>query len=126
MIIYGDSVIDEGECLLVMLNKFLYCYCKNIVNNVYILFFFLYSLDDGFLVIDYFMVNEVLGLWDDIEVIVEDYGLMIDLVINYCFVRSVWFDNFVKGEGLGFDFFFMVDLFDDFFMVICFCVLFLL
>jgi len=117
MITYGDSVIDEGERPLVTLNKFLHRYCKNTVNNVHILPFFPYSSDDGFSVIDYSTVNEALGSWDDIEVIAEDYGLMTDLVINHCSARSVWFDNFVKGEGPGSDFFFTADPSDDLSMV---------
>ena len=117
MITYGDSVIDEGERPLVTLNKFLHRYCKNTVNNVHILPFFPYSSDDGFSVIDYSTVNEALGSWDDIEAIAADYGLMTDLVINHCSARSVWFDNFVKGEGPGSDFFFTADPTDDLSMV---------
>jgi sucrose phosphorylase len=54
-----------------------------------------------------------LGSWDDIEAIAKDYGLMTDLVINHCSARSVWFDNFIKGEGPGSDFFFTGDPADD-------------
>jgi len=113
MITYGDSVIDEDERPLVTLNKFMHRYCKNTINNVHILPFFPYSSDDGFSVIDYSTVNEALGSWDDIEAIAKDYGLMKDLVINHCSARSVWFDNFVKGEGPGSDFFFTADPADD-------------
>ena len=113
MITYGDSVIDEDERPLVTLNKFMHRYCKNTINNVHILPFFPYSSDDGFSVIDYSTVNEALGSWDDIEAIAKDYGLMTDLVINHCSARSVWFDNFVKGEGPGSDFFFTADPADD-------------
>ncbi|APD86450.1 alpha-amylase [Alteromonas sp. Mex14] len=117
MITYGDSVIDENERPLVTLNKFLHRYCKNTVNNVHILPFFPYSSDDGFSVIDYSTVNEALGTWDDIEAIAEDYGLMTDLVINHCSARSAWFDNFIKGQGPGSDFFFTADPADDLSMV---------
>ena len=109
MITYGDSVIDGDERPLVTLNRFLHRYCKNTVNNVHILPFFPYSSDDGFSVIDYSSVNESLGTWEDIEAIAKDYGLMTDLVINHCSARSAWFDNFVKGEGTGSDFFFTAD-----------------
>ena len=117
MITYGDSVIDEGESPLVTLNKFLHRYCKNTVNNVHILPFFPYSSDDGFSVIDYSTVNESLGSWEDIEAIAADYGLMTDLVINHCSARSVWFDNFIKCEGPGSDFFFTAEPTDDLSMV---------
>ena len=117
MITYGDSVIDDDERPLVTLNKFLHRYCKNTVNNVHILPFFPYSSDDGFSVIDYSTVNESLGSWDDIEAIAADYGLMTDLVINHCSARSAWFDNFIKGEGPGSDFFFTAEPSDDLSMV---------
>ncbi|WP_334015943.1 sugar phosphorylase [Alteromonas sp. S167] len=117
MITYGDSVISEGEKPLVTLNRFLHRYCKNTINNVHILPFFPYSSDDGFSVIDYSTVNEALGSWDDIEAISKDYGLMADLVINHCSARSVWFDNFIKGEGPGSDFFFTASPDDDLSMV---------
>ncbi|PRO69220.1 sugar phosphorylase [Alteromonas gracilis] len=117
MITYGDSIIDENERPLVTLNKFLHRYCKNTVNNVHILPFFPYSSDDGFSVIDYSTVNEALGTWDDIEAIAKDYGLMTDLVINHCSARSAWFDNFIKGQGPGSDFFFTADPADDLSMV---------
>ncbi|MDO6569130.1 sugar phosphorylase [Alteromonas sp. 1_MG-2023] len=113
MITYGDSVIDADERPLVTLNRFLNRYSKNTINNVHILPFFPYSSDDGFSVIDYSSVNEALGSWDDIEAIAKDYGLMTDLVINHCSARSVWFDNFIKGEGPGSDFFFTGDPADD-------------
>ena len=113
MITYGDSVIDGDERPLVTLNRFLNRYSKNTINNVHILPFFPYSSDDGFSVIDYSSVNEALGSWDDIEAIAKDYGLMTDLVINHCSARSVWFDNFIKGEGSGSDFFFTGDPADD-------------
>ena len=117
MITYGDSVIDGDERPIVTLNRFLHRYCKNTVNNVHILPFFPYSSDDGFSVIDYSSVNESLGTWEDIEAIAKDYGLMTDLVINHCSARSAWFDNFVKGEGTGSDFFFTADPADDLSMV---------
>ena len=117
MITYGDSVIRENEKPLVTLNNFLHQYCKNTINNVHILPFFPYSSDDGFSVIDYSTVNESLGSWEDIEAIAKDYGLMTDLVINHCSARSVWFDNFIKSEGPGSDFFFTADPQDDLSMV---------
>ena len=117
MITYGDSIIDKDERPLVTLHRFLKNYCKNTINNVHILPFFPYSSDDGFSVIDYSSVNESLGTWDDIEAIAKEYGLMTDLVINHCSARSVWFDNFIKGEGPGSDFFFTGDPTDDLSMV---------
>ncbi len=106
LITYGDSIEKQGEVPLKTLNRFLDEHCKDSINSVHILPFFPYSSDDGFAVIDYSSINESLGNWHDIETISQDYRLMSDLVINHCSSRSAWFDNFVKGEGIGSDFFF--------------------
>jgi sucrose phosphorylase len=106
LITYGDSIIKEGELPLKTLKTFLDQTIKNTINSVHILPFFPYSSDDGFSVIDYASVNDSLGAWQDIEAISERYYLMSDLVINHCSSRSAWFDNFIKGEGKGSDFFF--------------------
>jgi len=106
LITYGDSVISPNQAPLKTLKHFLDNTIKNTINSVHILPFFPYSSDDGFAVIDYSSVNESLGSWDDIESISQDYNFMSDLVINHCSSRSVWFDNFIKGDGVGSDFFF--------------------
>ncbi len=106
LITYGDSIIKEDQPPLRTLKKFLDTTIANTINSVHILPFFPYSSDDGFAVIDYSSVNESLGTWQDIEQISKDYHLMSDLVINHCSSRSAWFDNFIKGEGQGNDFFF--------------------
>jgi sucrose phosphorylase len=106
LITYGDSIIKADEPPLKTLKNFLDRTIENTINSVHILPFFPYSSDDGFAVIDYSSVNESLGTWQDIECISKNYHLMSDLVINQCSSRSVWFDNFVKGEGQGNDYFF--------------------
>jgi sucrose phosphorylase len=106
LITYGDSIMKEGELPLKTLKTFLDRTIENTINSVHILPFFPYSSDDGFSVIDYSSVNESLGSWQEIEAISERYHLMSDLVINHCSSRSAWFDNFIKGEGKGSDFFF--------------------
>ena len=35
-----------------------------------------------------------------------DYHLMADLVINHCSSRSLWFENFLKGESPGAGYFY--------------------
>ena len=106
LITYGDSILSEGQAPLKTLKTFLDSSIKDTINSVHILPFFPYSSDDGFSVIDYSSVNEGLGSWQDIEAISDSYHLMSDLVINHCSSRSAWFDNFIKGEGTGHDFFF--------------------
>lgn len=113
LITYGDSIIKADQPPLHTLKRFLDNHVKNTINSVHILPFFPYSSDDGFSVIDYSSVNESLGTWQDITEISENYQFMSDLVINHCSSRSAWFDNFIKGEGQGHDFFFTAQLDDD-------------
>jgi sucrose phosphorylase len=113
LITYGDSVEQKDVHPLKTLKHFLSEYCQDTINSVHILPFFPYSSDDGFSVIDYSSVNEALGDWDDIKAISEDFRLMSDVVINHCSARSAWFNNFIKGEGPGSDFFFTASPLDD-------------
>jgi sucrose phosphorylase len=121
LITYGDSVFESASLApdesplppLKTLHTFLNRYCSHAINHVHILPFFPYSSDDGFSVIDYSTVNESLGSWDDIEAISEDFGLMVDLVINHCSARSAWFQQFIERKSPGKDFFFTASLTDD-------------
>jgi len=106
MITYGDSVVDKERKPLVSLQHFMDHYLGKSINSVHILPFFPYSSDDGFSVIDYSSVNEALGEWNDIKEIAKHRRLMSDLVINHCSSRSAWFENFIKGEGIGHDYFY--------------------
>ena len=113
LITYGDSLEATDRKPLTVLNHFLHQYCSDTFNSVHILPFFPYSSDDGFSVIDYSSVNESLGDWDDIRHISSDYHLMADVVINHCSARSPWFQHFIRGEGIGADFFFTASPEDD-------------
>nr|WP_139296028.1 sugar phosphorylase [Moritella viscosa] len=106
LITYGDSILNQDEKPLQTLHHFLQHYCADTINSVHILPFFPYSSDDGFSVIDYASVNDALGDWDDIKQIAQSHHLMSDLVINHCSSRSKWFDNFIRGEGTGYDYFY--------------------
>jgi sucrose phosphorylase len=110
MITYGDSFLAPEEKPLVTLKHFLDEHCEGLINSVHILPFFPFSSDDGFAVMDFSCVNEALGDWSDIESISQEYRLMADLVINHCSSRSLWFQNFIKGEGPGHDYFYTESL----------------
>ena len=103
MITYGDSFLSANEKPLITLKHFLDEHCDGLINSVHILPFFPFSSDDGFSVMDFSSINESLGDWEDIQCISRDYRLMADLVINHCSSRSLWFQNFIKGEGPGQD-----------------------
>lgn len=110
LITYGDSIErkkDHGvtEPPLKTLYEFLQGPLSRAFNSVHILPFYPYSSDDGFAVINYTAVNEALGDWCDVNAIAREYRLMADLVVNHCSSRSVWFDQFIKGEAPGCHFF---------------------
>lgn len=106
LITYGNSVQQPGEAPLKTLHRFLDSEVKGFINGVHILPFFPFCSDDGFAVMDYYQVNDKLGDWEDIEAIAKDYRLMADLVINHGSSSGEWFDNFIKGEGPGHDYFY--------------------
>lgn len=105
MITYGDSIRNDNEPGLQVLHRFLNRHLKEELTFVHLLPFFPYSSDDGFSVINYMQVNPELGDWDDIIRLSEDYKLMADLVINHISKSSQWFQNYLRGEGEGKDFF---------------------
>ncbi len=109
LITYGDSIIEENTTPLSTLHKFLKENLKGAVSGVHILPFFPYSSDDGFSVIDYTLINDGLGDWQDIVDISKDFDLMADLVINHCSSRSRWFDNFKQRKEPGKDYFIEVE-----------------
>ena len=109
MITYGDSIRSKEKMPLESLESFLDHHIGSDITGVHILPFFPYSSDDGFSVIDYSSVNEALGDWEDINRISDKYRLMVDLVINHCSSKSLWFENFKKGKRPGADYFICVD-----------------
>jgi len=109
VITYGDSLLRAGEKPLRTLKQFLDTRGEGLLTGVHILPFYPWSSDDGFAVLDYSSVNEALGDWSDISAIAADYDLMADLVINHCSSRSPWFENFLRGEHPGRDYFFTAD-----------------
>jgi sucrose phosphorylase len=109
LITYGDSILARNNRPLNTLKTFLDRYIGSTISHVHILPFFPYSSDDGFSVIDYFSVNPELGTWDDISSIGETYNLMFDLVINHISQNSLWFQNYLKGDEPGKNYFIETD-----------------
>lgn len=106
IICYGDSVLKKNEKPLITLHQFLKDYLQQLATVVHILPFFPYCSDDGFAIKDFYQVNPELGDWQDITAITNDFRLMADLVINHASSSSVWFLNFIAGEGEGHDYFY--------------------
>jgi sucrose phosphorylase len=113
VISYGDTIMHADQVPLVSLKDFLDRHMQGVINTVHLLPFFPFSSDDGFAVQDYRCVNPILGDWEHINHIANDYKLMADLVVNHCSSQSHWFENFIAGEGEGKDFFFTAFPEDD-------------
>ena len=108
LITYADSVVSDSRTPLETLKHFADEYLSERISTIHILPFFPYSSDDGFSVIDYSVVNQSHGDWDQIEAIAENFKLMGDVVLNHCSARSLWFENFKDGRNPGKDFFITV------------------
>jgi len=108
LITYADSITSDSKTPLETLKYFADQYLSGRISTIHILPFFPYSSDDGFSVIDYSVVNQSHGDWDQIEAIGENFKLMGDVVLNHCSARSLWFENFKKGRNPGKDFFITV------------------
>ena len=104
-ITYADSISREGHRPLATLKQFFRSNLKGYIDNVHILPFCPYSSDDGFSVINYTKVNPAYGDWEDIKAFQEDFRVMADLVLNHCSSESKWFQNFLRGQEPGKDYF---------------------
>ncbi|MCF8232394.1 MAG: sugar phosphorylase [Bacteroidales bacterium] len=113
LITYGDTLQRKGEKPLNTLENFLKSYFGDSISVVHLLPFFPYSSDDGFSVIDYYKVREDLGSWKDIEKLGKHYDLMSDLVLNHVSTQSEWFQNFLKNQSPGKDYFIVKDPEED-------------
>ena len=78
---------------------------SRLVSIVILLPFFPYSSDDGFAVIDYQRINPELGDCPQIAAITHHFDPMIDLVINHVSSQHRWFQQFLRNEELGKNYF---------------------
>ena len=110
LICYGDQVQATGRPHLQSLLDFLTSYdIPRFIRHLHLLPFFPSSSDDGFAVIDYRAVDPELGAWNDVSELGRHFELMFDLVINHVSARSLWFQNYMKGEPPYDRFFLEVD-----------------
>lgn len=109
LITYGDMVQRDGEAPLATLRRFLAERLDRAARIVHILPFFPWTSDDGFSVRDYREVDPDVGTWDDIRALAADRDLMFDLVLNHCSARSDWFQNYLRGQDPGRDYFIEVE-----------------
>ena len=105
LVTYGNSVNAKGEAPLETVTNIFAAYFSSAFNIVHLLPFFPFSSDEGFSVVNYLEVNQSLGDWQDIERLTSITRVMADLVINHVSSRSIWFDQFKRGELPGRDYF---------------------
>ena len=110
LITYANSITSTNNMSpLSSLQKFVSSKCQQFIDTVHILPFFPSSSDDGFAVKDYYNIDNEFGDWKDIINISKSFRVMADVVINHGSSEGVWFKNFIKGEGIGHDYFLSFD-----------------
>ena len=102
LITYGDTLISDEQNPLATLHTFAGQYLKEGVSTIHFLPFFPFSSDDGFSVMDFFLINPELGNWDDVRSFHAEFELMFDFVINHFSARSQWFRNYLERKP-GYD-----------------------
>jgi glycosidase len=98
LITYGDQIREPGQPAFLSLAQFLESRLRGIISTVHLLPFYPYSSDDGFSVIDYTAVDPVMGDWNDLSSIRQNFRLMFDAVINHISVQSRWFQAFLRDD----------------------------
>jgi glucosylglycerate phosphorylase len=98
LITYGDQFSETPHKPLHTLDQFLKNIVLGTINTVHILPFFPYTSDDGFSVVDYTMIDPVLGDWGDIARLKQNFSLMFDFVLNHISRDSEWFQEYLRGN----------------------------
>jgi sucrose phosphorylase len=93
IISYPDSLGKNLQELHYALNR----YFKKAVSGVHILPFFPSSADRGFAPLTYFEVDPSFGTWKDIELLNDEYDLMVDFMVNHISRQSKYFVDFLEN-----------------------------
>jgi len=96
LITYPDSLGGDLHTLYLILRKHFSDIFK---GGVHILPPFPSSGDRGFAPLTYLEINPSFGGWEDIRLIGNDFGVLLDLMVNHISMRSEYFQDFlVKGR----------------------------
>lgn len=93
LISYPDSLGKNLQELHYVMNKYL----SKAINGVHILPFYPSSADRGFAPITYYEVDPAFGTWKDIEMIQEDFEIMIDFMVNHISRHSKYFLDYLDN-----------------------------
>ncbi len=105
LITYGDLIQSKERPSLEILTDFARRFLKGVINTIHILPFFPYSSDRGFSVINFEEVDPVLGNWENITALSQDFKLMFDGVFNHVSSKNKWFQEFLNSNPRFSDFF---------------------
>ncbi len=94
LITYADSMGNNLKDLKYVVDK----YFPEAVGGIHILPFFPSSADRGFAPMDYQVVDEAFGDWNDIRALAEDYYLMADYMINHISAKSRYYQDFLEKK----------------------------
>ena len=117
LITYGDSLTKAGEVPITTLHRFANDFLKGVVSTIHFLPFFPWSSDDGFSVKDFHRIDPLLGTWEDVTAIGDDFELMFDYVVNHFSSEGQWFADYLAGKDGFADFAIAVDPATDLSMV---------
>lgn len=106
MIAYGDHLVSSSSQPL----RTLAAWCKEnvsgLITSVHLLPFHPSTSYDGYAITDYMAIDPRLGTWADMAQFEQaGFSLMSDLVLNHCSQSHPWFQQFLRGERPGADYF---------------------
>ncbi|MBU0996098.1 MAG: sucrose phosphorylase [Proteobacteria bacterium] len=93
VITYPDSLGKNLQELHYVLRR----YFRKAVGGIHILPFYPSSADRGFAPMTYYQVDPAFGTWRDIEMIQEDYDIMIDFMVNHISRQSKYFVDYLEN-----------------------------
>lgn len=97
LISYADSLLGS-ESPIRELHGFLKRNLTGEITLVHLLPFFPYTSDDGFSVVDYRMIRDDLGDWNDIESFSRNYRTVFDGVVNHVSASSRYVQGYLQDE----------------------------
>jgi sucrose phosphorylase len=93
LITYPDSLGGDLKTLNSVLQKYFPDIFK---GGIHILPPFPSSGDRGFAPLTYMEIEPEFGSWSDLQIIGENYDVMLDLMVNHISGQSVWFQDFLS------------------------------
>ncbi|MHA1838805.1 MAG: alpha-amylase family glycosyl hydrolase [Candidatus Ranarchaeia archaeon] len=98
LITYADAIINERQAPLQSLCSFCKKYFQGFVSTVHVLPFYIWDIDRGFSVVDFYSVDPRYGTWKDFQCLSDVFPKrMVDLVLNHASVEN----QMIQGALIG-------------------------